>query len=146
MIMDIQKIIECLPHRYPFLLVDRVLSFEIGKKLSAIKNVTINEPFFVGHFPGKAIMPGVLLIESLAQAAAILAYCSLENSNQHNTLFYLGAIENTRFKKIVVPGDQLLLKVEIIAHRKSIWKFIGQIIVDERLACSAEVTCAEGRV
>ncbi len=146
MIMDIQKIIECLPHRYPFLLVDRVLSFEVGKKLSAIKNVTINEPFFVGHFPGKAIMPGVLLIESLAQAAAILAYCSLENSNQHNTLFYLGAIENTRFKKIVVPGDQLLLKVEIIAHRKSIWKFIGQIMVDEQLACSAEVTCAEGRV
>jgi len=144
--MDIQKIIECLPHRYPFLLVDRVLSFEVGKKLSAIKNVTINEPFFMGHFPTKAIMPGVLLIESLAQAAAILAYCSLENSNQHNTLFYLGALENTRFKKIVVPGDQLLLNVEIVAHRKSIWKFIGQIMVDGQLACSTEVTCAEGKV
>ena len=146
MMMDIQKIIECLPHRHPFLLVDRVLSFEVGKNLSAIKNVTINEPFFVGHFPTKAIMPGVLLIESLAQAAAILAYCSLEGSNQHNTLFYLGALENTRFKKIVVPGDQLLLKVEIVAHRKSIWKFIGQIMVDEQLACSTEVTCAEGKV
>ncbi|MGD0466005.1 MAG: 3-hydroxyacyl-ACP dehydratase FabZ [Gammaproteobacteria bacterium] len=146
MMMDIQKIIECLPHRYPFLLVDRVLSFEVGKKLSAIKNVTINEPFFMGHFPTKAIMPGVLLIESLAQAAAILAYCSLENSNQHNTLFYLGALENTRFKKIVVPGDQLLLNVEIVAHRKSIWKFIGQIMVDGQLACSTEVTCAEGKV
>ena len=125
MMMDIQKIIECLPHRYPFLLVDRVLSFEVGKKLSAIKNVTINEPFFMGHFPTKAIMPGVLLIESLAQAAAILAYCSLENSNQHNTLFYLGALENTRFKKIVVPGDQLLLNIQITAHRNTIWKFTG---------------------
>ena len=144
--MDIQKIIECLPHRYPFLLVDRVLSFEVGKNISAIKNVTINEPFFMGHFPVKAIMPGVLLIEALAQAAAILAYRSLPNPDLHNTLFYLGALEKTRFKKIVVPGDQLLLNVEITAHRKPIWKFVGQALVDGQLACSTKVTCAEGKV
>ena len=144
--VDITKILNLLPHRYPFILVDRVLDYKPFDYLTGIKNVTINEPFFMGHFPAKAIMPGVLLIESLAQAAAILAYCSLENSNQHNTLFYLGALENTRFKKIVVPGDQLLLNVEIVAHRKSIWKFIGQIMVDGQLACSTEVTCAEGKV
>lgn len=145
-IMDIQKIIEKLPHRYPFLLVDRVLSFEAGKSLSALKNVTINEPFFSGHFPIKPIMPGVLLIEALAQAAAILAYLSLENSYQNNTLFYLGALENTKFKKIVIPGDQLILNVEIIAHRNFVWKFVGKALVDDQLACNTMVTCAEGRV
>ncbi len=146
MIMDIQEIIKCLPHRYPFLLVDRVLKFEIGKTLSAIKNVTANEPFFVGHFPIKAIMPGVLIIEALAQAAAILAYLSLDNGIQRNTLFYLGGLENTRFKKIVVPGDQLLLNVEITAHRKAVWRFTGHAIVDGQLSCSTEVTCAEVKI
>jgi 3-hydroxyacyl-[acyl-carrier-protein] dehydratase len=144
--MNIEEIIKCLPHRYPFLLVDRVLNFEIGKKLSAIKNVSINEQFFIGHFPVKAIMPGVLIIEALAQAAAILAYLSLDKSLKNNTLFYLGALENTRFKKIVVPGDQLLLNVEITAHRNSVWKFVGQAIVDGQLSCSTEVTCAESEV
>lgn len=144
--MNIEEIIKCLPHRYPFLLVDRVLNFEIGKKLSAIKNVSINEQFFMGHFPVKAIMPGVLIIEALAQAAAILAYLSLDKSLKNNTLFYLGALENTRFKKVVVPGDQLLLNVEITAHRNSVWKFVGQAIVDGQLSCSTEVTCAESEV
>ncbi len=144
MSMDILDIIKYLPHRYPFLLIDKVLSFEVGKRLSAIKNVTINEPFFTGHFPAKPIMPGVLIIEALAQAAAILAYRSLEKPNLEKTLFYLGSIDNTRFKKIVVPGDQLLLNIEITAHRNTVWKFVGQALVDGQIACSAEVTCAEG--
>ena len=144
MSMDILDIIKYLPHRYPFLLIDKVLSFEVGKRLSAIKNVTINEPFFTGHFPAKPIMPGVLIIEALAQAAAIFAYRSLEKPNLEKTLFYLGSIDNTRFKKIVVPGDQLLLNIEITAHRNTVWKFVGQALVDGQIACSAEVTCAEG--
>lgn len=146
MIMDIQEIIKCLPHRYPFLLVDRVLSFEENKVLTAVKNVTFNEPFFVGHFPIKAIMPGVLIVEALAQSAAILAYLSLGKKEiDRDTLFYLGSLENTRFKKVVVPGDQLLLHVEITAHRKTIWKFVGQAIVDGEVCCTTEVTCAEAR-
>lgn len=146
MIMDIQEIIKCLPHRYPFLLVDRVLSFEENKVLTAVKNVTFNEPFFVGHFPIKAIMPGVLIVEALAQSAAILAYLSLGKKEiDRDTLFYLGSLENTRFKKVVVPGDQLLLNVEITAHRKTIWKFVGQAIVDGEVCCTTEVTCAEAR-
>ncbi len=144
--MDILDIRKYLPHRYPFLLIDKVLNYEIGKKLSAIKNVTINEPFFTGHFPSKPIMPGVLIVEALAQAAAILAYRSLENPDVEKTLFYLGSIDNTRFKKIVVPGDQLLLNIEITAHRNTIWKFTGQALVDGQIACSTEVTCAEGTV
>lgn len=146
MSMDILDIIKYLPHRYPFLLIDKVLSFEVGKNLSAIKNVTINEPFFTGHFPAKPVMPGVLLIEALAQAAAILAYRSLDKPNPENTLFYLGSIDNTRFKKIVVPGDQLLLNIQITAHRNTIWKFTGCALVDGQIACSTEVTCAEGSV
>jgi 3-hydroxyacyl-[acyl-carrier-protein] dehydratase len=142
--MEIVDIIKLLPHRYPFLLIDRVLSFEAGKSLEAIKNVTINEPFFTGHFPIKPVMPGVLIIESLAQAAAILAYKSLDQADLEKKLFYLGSINNTRFKKVVVPGDQLLLKVEITAHRSSVWKFTGQALVDGQIACSTEVTCAEG--
>ncbi len=144
--MDILDIRKYLPHRYPFLLIDKVLNYEIGKKLSAIKNVTINEPFFTGHFPSKPIMPGVLIVEALAQAAAILAYRSLENPDVEKTLFYLGSIDNTRFKKIVVPGDQLLLNIEITAHRNTIWKFTGQALVDGQIACSTEVTCGEGTV
>lgn len=146
MSMDILDITKYLPHRYPFLLIDKVLSFEIGKRLSAIKNVTINEPFFTGHFPAKPIMPGALIIEALAQAAAILAYRSLENHNLEKTLFYLGSIDNARFKKIVVPGDQLLLNIEITAHRNTIWKFSGQALVDGYIVCSTQVTCAEGSV
>jgi 3-hydroxyacyl-[acyl-carrier-protein] dehydratase len=144
--MDILNIINYLPHRYPFLLVDKVISYEIGKSLVAIKNVTINEPFFTGHFPAKPVMPGVLIVESLAQAAAILAYRSLEKPNLEKTLFYLGSIDNTRFKKIVVPGDQLLLNIQITARRNHVWKFIGQALVENKVACTAEVTCAEGAV
>lgn len=142
--LHIQQILECLPHRYPFLLVDRVLEFERDKTLLAVKNVTINEPFFNGHFPVRAVMPGVLIVEALAQAAAILA-SRTEGWNPVDSLFYLGAIENARFKKVVVPGDQLYLRVEILKHRARVWKFRGVATVDDEVACTAEMTSAEGK-
>lgn len=143
--IDIQQILERLPHRYPFLLVDRVLKFEQDKTLLAIKNVSINEPFFSGHFPVKAVMPGVLIVEALAQAAAILASHN-EAWNPVGSLFYLGSIENARFKKIVVPGDQLFLSVEVLKRRGNVWKFKGTALVENEIACTAEMTCAEGSV
>lgn len=143
--IDIQEILERLPHRYPFLLVDRVLKFERDKTLLAIKNVSFNEPFFAGHFPVKAVMPGVLIVEALAQAAAILASHTAD-WDPNGSLFYLGSIENARFKKIVVPGDQLYLSVEILKRRANVWKFKGTALVDNEIACTAEMTCAEGSV
>lgn len=143
--IDIQQILERLPHRYPFLLVDRVLEFEQDKTLLAIKNVSINEPFFSGHFPIKAVMPGVLILEALAQAAAILASHTADWVPK-GSLFYLGSIENARFKKIVVPGDQLFLSVEVLKRRANVWKFKGTALVENEIACTAEMTCAEGSV
>ena len=143
--MNIDEILNFLPHRYPFLLVDRVLEIEHGKSIIAIKNVSMNEPFFCGHFPAKAIMPGVLIVEALAQAAAILANYSSEIHPSHS-LFYLGTIENARFKKVVLPGDQLQLKVELVKHRGNIWKFKSSASVAGEIACTAEMTCAEGKV
>ncbi|MFM8454044.1 MAG: 3-hydroxyacyl-ACP dehydratase FabZ [Gammaproteobacteria bacterium] len=143
--MRIEEIMAYLPHRYPFLLVDRVLELEPGKSIVALKNVTVNESFFTGHFPQKAVMPGVLMIEALAQAAAILAYKSTD-WKPSESLFYLGSIESARFKKVVLPGDQLILKVEVLKQRSKVWKFLGTALVDGEVVCSAEVTSAEGRV
>jgi 3-hydroxyacyl-[acyl-carrier-protein] dehydratase len=140
--MNIQEIMGYLPHRYPFLLIDRVLQFVPEKSLLGIKNVTINEPFFEGHFPTKAVMPGVLIVEALAQAAGILAYKSTGTSS--DALFYLGAIENARFKKMVVPGDQLHLQVDIERRRGHVWKFKGVATVLGEVVCTAEMTCAQG--
>lgn len=140
--MNIQEILGYLPHRYPFLLIDRVEKYELEKSLLAIKNVTINEPFFMGHFPTQAIMPGVLIVEALAQAAGILAYKSTGTSS--DALFYLGAIENARFKKMVVPGDQLHLQVDIERRRGHVWKFKGVATVLGEVVCTAEMTCAQG--
>ncbi|HQZ87472.1 MAG TPA: 3-hydroxyacyl-ACP dehydratase FabZ [Gammaproteobacteria bacterium] len=145
MVLDIQQILERLPHRYPFLLVDRVLEFEQDKTLLAIKNVSFNEPFFSGHFPVKAVMPGVLILEALAQAAAILASHTAE-WDPNGSLFYLGSIENARFKKIVVPGDQLHLSVEILKRRANVWKFKATALVENEIVCTAEMTCTEGSV
>ncbi len=142
-IHDIQAVLDRLPHRFPFLLVDRVLSYERDNSLTALKNVTINEPFFQGHFPIKPVMPGVLIVEALAQATAILASFN-EAWNSSESLFYLGSIDNTRFKKIVVPGDQLQLKVEILKRRARVWKFRGVATVDGEIACTTEMTSAEG--
>jgi 3-hydroxyacyl-[acyl-carrier-protein] dehydratase len=143
--MNIQEILERLPHRFPFLLVDRVVEFEVDKTLTAIKNVSINEPFFQGHFPMKAVMPGVLIVEALAQAAAILASYNAGWSKDQS-LFYLGSIENARFRKIVVPGDQLLLKVEVQRQRSTVWKFKGTALVGGEIVCTAEMTSAKGKV
>lgn len=137
--MNIEEIIENLPHRYPFLLVDKVISIEPGKSLVAIKNVTINEPFFIGHFPNKPVMPGVLILEALAQACGVLAYKSSETKASSNSLFYFAGIDNARFKRIVVPGDQLRLEVEVTRVKQEIWKCKAQATVEDHLACSAEI-------
>ena len=143
--MNINDIVHYLPHRYPFLLIDRVLELRPSEHILALKNITINEPFFEGHFPAKAIMPGVLIIEALAQAAAILAYKSTE-WDPKESLFYLGAIDNTRFKKMVVPGDQLFLKIEVLRRRKTVWKFQGEAMVDNEVVCTTEMTSTEGKI
>lgn len=143
--MDLQEILKFLPHRYPFLLVDRVLSMDADQTIVALKNVTFNEHFFQGHFPDKAVMPGVLIIEALAQTAGILAYKSM-NWSPEDSLFYLGAISNVRFKKTVLPGDQLKLTVKTLKRRSTVWKFATEAFVDDESVCSAEITCMEGKV
>ncbi len=142
-IMYIDDIKNHLPHRYPFLLVDRVTDFVENKSIAAIKNVTINEPFFNGHFPQKSVMPGVLQIEALAQASGILMMKSL-NVTTEEGLFFLAGVDKARFKKMVIPGDQLLMTVEVLRARKSLWKFKGQITVDGEIACEAEFMNARG--
>ena len=143
--MNIDEIIKFLPHRYPFLLIDKVLELQESEQILALKNITINEPCFTGHFPAKPIMPGVLIIEALAQAAAILAYKSTE-WDPKESLFYLGAIDNTRFKKMVVPGDQLFLKINVLRRRKTVWKFQGEAMVDNEIVCTTEMTSTEGKI
>jgi 3-hydroxyacyl-[acyl-carrier-protein] dehydratase len=126
-----------LPHRYPFLLVDRVIEIIPGKSLTAIKNVTINEPFFIGHFPRMAVMPGVLLVEAMAQASGILIF---ETLGTNEDLFFLAGMDNVRFKRLVTPGDQLRLHIELIKQRLGVWKFSGTASVDGEVACTAEFT------
>lgn len=138
-VMDIQKIQSLLPHRYPFLLVDRVIESEPGKRLVAIKNVTINEPFFPGHFPSKPVMPGVLLIEAMAQATGLLAMESADVEKE--AIYYLVGVDKARFKRPVVPGDQLVFEVEVIKHKREIWVFSAEAKVDGKLVASAEIMC-----
>ncbi|ABF91809.1 beta-hydroxyacyl-(acyl-carrier-protein) dehydratase FabZ [Myxococcus xanthus DK 1622] len=127
--MDIGEILNLLPHRYPFLLVDRVVEIIPGQKLTAYKNVTINEPFFNGHFPGHPVMPGVLILEALAQATAILAYKS-ENMDPSRKLTYLMGVDGARFRKPVLPGDRLQLEIEVVRHKGAVWKTKGLATVD----------------
>lgn len=140
--LDIEAIMRQLPHRYPFLLVDRVLECEAGKHVVALKNVTYNEPFFTGHFPHRPVMPGVLIIEALAQAAGILAFKTVNVVPDLNTRFYFVAIDNARFRKPVEPGDQLLLKVTLKRAFKGIWKFDAVAEVDGKEVASAELMVA----
>ena len=140
--MDIKTVLERLPHRYPFLLVDRVLECEVGKRIVALKNVTINEPFFPGHFPHHPIMPGVMLIEAMAQAAAILAFESSRLRPDDKSVVYFLGIDEARFKSPVVPGDQLVLEARIERHLKGVWKFAAEARVGERLAAAAKMMCA----
>ncbi len=137
--MDIQKIQSLLPHRYPFLLVDRVIEAEPGKRLVAVKNVTVNEPFFQGHFPGKPVMPGVLLIEAMAQATGLLAMESEEVPKE--AIYYLVGVDKARFKSPVVPGDQVHLEVDVLKKRREIWVFSAAARVDGKTVASAEIMC-----
>jgi 3-hydroxyacyl-[acyl-carrier-protein] dehydratase len=139
--MDIHEILNQLPHRYPFLLVDRVLELEKGKRIKAIKNVTINEPFFVGHFPHRPVMPGVLMLEAMAQAAALLAFDALGTTPSEKTIYYFAGIDGARFKRPVEPGDQLVMDVSLERMKSGIFKFKGIARVDEQLACEAELMC-----
>ncbi|HRZ60122.1 MAG TPA: 3-hydroxyacyl-ACP dehydratase FabZ [Rubrivivax sp.] len=140
--MDIHQILKKLPHRYPLLLVDRVLEYEAGKRLLAVKNVTINEPFFTGHFPHRPVMPGVLIIEALAQAAALLTLESAGVELDDKTLVYFAAIDNARFKRPVEPGDQLLLDVTLLRLRQGVQRFHGQARIGSEVAAEAEMMCA----
>lgn len=141
--LDIRQIMSMLPHRYPFLLVDKVLSYEVGKRLTAIKNVTINEPFFHGHFPGHPVMPGVLILESLAQASGVLVHLSADPEKRADSLYYLVKIDKARFSQIVRPGDQLLLQVELKRMMMKMGQFVCTASVDGKVVASAEMLCAE---
>jgi 3-hydroxyacyl-[acyl-carrier-protein] dehydratase len=141
--MDINEILKHLPHRYPFLLIDRVVSLEPDKSIVALKNVTINEPFFVGHFPYHPVMPGVLVIEAMAQAAAILTFRSNNHLPDDKSIYYFVGIDNARFKRPVIPGDQLMLHVSITRAREArgLWKFKAEARVESNLAAEAELLC-----
>ncbi|MFZ5593506.1 MAG: 3-hydroxyacyl-ACP dehydratase FabZ [Pseudomonadota bacterium] len=141
--LDIREVLRYLPHRYPFMLVDRVLSYVPGESLVALKNVTFNEPFFQGHFPQRPVMPGVLIIESLAQATGILAFISTNTRPTDKSLYFFAGIDNARFKQPVVPGDQLVLEVEVLRVIRTVWKFNTTAKVDGNVVASAEIMCAE---
>jgi 3-hydroxyacyl-[acyl-carrier-protein] dehydratase len=142
--ITINDIMATLPHRYPFLLIDRVTACDPGKSIVALKNVSVNEPHFTGHFPQAPLMPGVLMIEALAQAAGILIYKTLEALPSKENWFFLAGVDEARFKRMVQPGDQLRLEVEVVKVRRDIWKFKGTATVDGELACSAEIMTARG--
>lgn len=142
-LFDVTQILELLPHRYPFLLVDRVLALEPGKSVRALKNVTINEPFFQGHFPGKPVMPGVLMIEAMAQAAGVLAFKSVPApTDGRRQIVYLAGIDDARFKRMVVPGDQLVLEADVDRIVRNIGKFRCRALVDGQLAAEAQLMAA----
>jgi 3-hydroxyacyl-[acyl-carrier-protein] dehydratase len=144
--MDIHRILKRLPHRYPILLVDRVLELEKGVRIKALKNVTINEPYFVGHFPHRPVMPGVLMLEALAQAAALLSFETLEFQLDDNIVYYFAGIDRARFKRPVEPGDQLMLEVELERSRAGISRYQARARVGEELAVEATLLCAMRRV
>ena len=141
--IEIHEIMKILPHAYPFLLVDRILEVEPGKRIVGIKNVTCNEPFFPGHFPGRPIMPGVLIVEAMAQTAGVLVFKSLPEKRFGQSVYFLG-IDNVRFRKPVTPGDQLRLELEITKHRQAIWGFRGKALVDGKLVAEAELLAMMG--
>jgi 3-hydroxyacyl-[acyl-carrier-protein] dehydratase len=139
--MDIHQILKQLPHRYPILLVDRVIDLQLGKSIRAIKNVTINEPFFTGHFPHRPVMPGVLMLEAMAQAAALLSFATQGVTPDDKTVYYFAGIDGARFKRPVEPGDQLVMDVTLERAKAGIYKFKGITRVGEEVACEAELMC-----
>lgn len=143
---DIREILKYLPHRYPFLMVDRVTAFEANTSLSAIKNVTVNEPIFTGHFPQSPIFPGVLILEAMAQASALLAFKSMQGYPSEKTLYLLVGIDKARFKKQVIPGDQIIFDVAVEREKRGIWRFNAIARVDGVLVCSADVLIARNEI
>ncbi len=139
--MEIYQILQHLPQRYPFLLIDRVLDYTLGESLVAIKNVTINEPFFQGHFPHRPVMPGVLIIEAMAQGTGILAFKTGAAQPDNNSLYYLVGVDNARFKHPVEPGDQLIIEVKLIRTAREVWKYTATSKVDNKLVASADLMC-----
>jgi len=139
--MDIHAILKQLPHRYPILLVDRVLAIEPGKSIRALKNVTINEPFFTGHFPRRPVMPGVLMLEAMAQSAALLSFATAGVTPDDKSVYYFAGIDGARFKRPVEPGDQLVMDVSLLRMKAGIFKFKGEARVGGELACEAELMC-----
>jgi 3-hydroxyacyl-[acyl-carrier-protein] dehydratase len=144
--LDILAVLQYLPHRYPFLLIDRVLAIEPGQSLTGLKSVTFNEPFFQGHFPQRPIMPGVLILESLAQATGILAFKTEEVLPDQQSMYYLVGIDKARFKRPVEPGDQLILKVSLERMKRDVGKFFGEATVDGKVVAAAELMCAKREI
>lgn len=141
-VIDIKRILTLLPHRYPFILVDRVVEYVPYEYLIGVKNVSVNEPFFSGHFPGNPIMPGVLMLESLAQASAILSNLSREPKPGNKFLYFFAGIDNAKFKQVVIPGDQLRLEVKLLTQKRDFWRVHGEVFVGDKLACSADLMSA----
>ena len=141
--MDINDILQHLPHRYPFLLIDRVTEFRAGESLVGYKNVTYNEPFFQGHFPDRPVMPGVLLLEAMAQATGLLAFKTVERSARRESLYFLVGIDKARFKQPVEPGDQVILRADLLRSKRGIWVFDCKASVDGNMVASAEIMCTE---
>jgi 3-hydroxyacyl-[acyl-carrier-protein] dehydratase len=139
--MDIHEILEHLPHRYPFVLVDRVLSMELGKEITAVKNVSVNEPYFPGHFPYHPVMPGVLIVEAMAQAAALLSFKTMGTKPTSDSVYYFAGIDSARFKKPVSPGDQIILNVKIDRILKGIWKYSAVAKVGDEIVAEANMMC-----
>ncbi|NDY90680.1 3-hydroxyacyl-ACP dehydratase FabZ [Ideonella sp. TBM-1] len=146
MTMDIHQILKRLPHRYPILLVDRVLEIEKNVRIKALKNVSINEPVFLGHFPHRPVMPGVMILEALAQAAALLSFASLDQDPGDDTVVYFAGIDGARFKRPVEPGDQLILEASIERAKAGIYKYKGRALVDGQLAAEAELMCTMRKI
>lgn len=144
--MDILEVLKYLPHRYPFLLIDRVTELVPGERLCGYKNVTYNEPYFQGHFPHRPVMPGVLILEALAQATGILAFKTTQSQPTERSLYYFVGIDNVRFKQPVIPGDRLDLEVKILRTVRGVWKFSGEATVDGKIVTAGELMCAEREV
>lgn len=146
MIMDIKEIQRYLPHRYPFLLIDRVVELELGKRIVAQKNVTMNEAQFQGHFPENPLFPGVLVIEAMAQAAAILGFKTAERTIEDGYLYLFAGADKVKFRRQIIPGDVILLEASYLSHKRHIWKFECRALVDGQVAASAVLTCAEQKI
>lgn len=144
--LDIHEVMKHLPHRFPFLLIDRVVSHVPGESLVALKNVTINEPFFTGHFPHRPVMPGVLILEAMAQATGILAFISTQTLPDENSLYFFAGIDKARFRKPVEPGDQMIIEVQLQRKMRNLWKFKGQAKVDGQLVTEAELSAVKAEI